>query len=302
MGGRLSTLQGHICHLWKRYIQSMRQHVHSIRELRDARTMYARDYGTKRDQDAWLHRKTRCVPPCPQHIYFSVMTTRRGAGARVATEKLSVPTRVTRSATRNPTVAGNSLVKPLRADSTKVRKPLTSRNDSPPVHQQRTTKKPPVAKEISDNGDRVPIRAFLRIRPNLGDPEHSSAPYLKFISSTTVQMTDPSGTNRIRLNPQTQVYTFNHVFPSETLQAEFFEKTTLPLVQNLLSGQNGLVFTYGVTNSGKTYTIQGGSEHNSAGLLPRTLDVVFNSIEGSQSDLPVSSILRRVSLHNQNSI
>lgn len=84
-------------------------------------------------------------------------------------------------------------------------------------------------------------------------------------------------------------YTFSHVFPPLTAQAEFFTKTTLPLVRDLLvQGRNGLLFAYGVTNSGKTYTVQGGAQEGSAGILPRTLDVIFNSIEGMQSDGNVS--------------
>ena len=133
---------------------------------------------------------------------------------------------------------------------------------------------------------RIVYQAFLRIRPNTGD-EPSSSPYLRSLTSTTVQMTDPTGSSRYRMHPQVQVYTFDHVFPPETQQTEFFTSTTLPLVKDLLSGQNGLVFTYGVTNSGKTYTIQGGSGPGSAGILPRTLDTVFNSLEGLHTDAPV---------------
>lgn len=127
-------------------------------------------------------------------------------------------------------------------------------------------------------------QAFLRIRPFLGDQEELDTPYLTSLSDTTVQMTDLSGANRIRFNPQAQVYTFNHVFPPETSQPEFFHKTTLPLIDDVLKGQNGLIFTYGVTNSGKTYTIQGGSQSDTAGLLPRTLDVVFNSLTNVQGN------------------
>jgi hypothetical protein len=61
-------------------------------------------------------------------------------------------------------------------------------------------------------------------------------------------------------------------------------KTNLPLVRDLLNGQNALLFTYSVTNSGKTYTVQGGTHKGSAGILPRTLDVIFNSIDGLHSD------------------
>ncbi|KAG6888767.1 hypothetical protein C0992_007558 [Termitomyces sp. T32_za158] len=76
------------------------------------------------------------------------------------------------------------------------------------------------------------------------------------------------------------IYTFSHVFPHDTTQSDFFSRTTLPLVRDVLQGQNGLLFTYGVTNSGKTYTVQGGNKAGSAGILPRTLDVIFNSIDG----------------------
>jgi kinesin family protein 20 len=85
------------------------------------------------------------------------------------------------------------------------------------------------------------------------------------------------------------LYTFSHIFRPETTQSDFFTKTTLPLVQDALHGQNGLLFTYGVTNSGKTYTVQGGNTRGSAGIIPRTLDVIFNSIDGLQGDGKVSA-------------
>ena len=109
-------------------------------------------------------------------------------------------------------------------------------------------------------------------------------------------MVDPAGptanSSRYRLStvPQTSTYSFSRVFPSATHQSDFFTKTTLPLVQDLLQGQNALLFTYGVTNSGKTYTVQGGSDPSSAGILPRTLDVIFNSVDHLQSDSKVSSV------------
>lgn len=74
------------------------------------------------------------------------------------------------------------------------------------------------------------------------------------------------------------------MFLPNTSQSDFFTKTTLPLVQDALQGQSSLLFAYGVTNSGKTYTVQGGAKENSAGILPRSLDVIFNSIEGLHGD------------------
>jgi len=42
-----------------------------------------------------------------------------------------------------------------------------------------------------------------------------------------------------------------------------------------------LLFAYGVTNSGKTYTMTGSSQDQ--GILPRCLDVIFNSLEEQQA-------------------
>lgn len=42
----------------------------------------------------------------------------------------------------------------------------------------------------------------------------------------------------------------------------------------------GLLFTYGITSSGKTWTIQGPPDN--PGIVPRTLDVLFNSISHLQ--------------------
>lgn len=138
------------------------------------------------------------------------------------------------------------------------------------------------------------FQAFLRIRPPPSAEEKSTdSPYLTFLSTTDVQMTTPTQTStsisRLRApTPSRSTYKFTQVFPHTTLQPEFFTHTALPMVRSLLSGENGLIFAYGVTNSGKTYTIQGGKGPSDAGLLPRTLDVIFNSVEGLHSEAPVS--------------
>lgn len=47
-------------------------------------------------------------------------------------------------------------------------------------------------------------------------------------------------------------------------------------MQDFLEGQNCLLFSYGVTNSGKTHTVCGSEED--PGILPRVLDSVFVSL------------------------
>ena len=146
-----------------------------------------------------------------------------------------------------------------------------------------------------------PIQTYLRIRPpsiDERDNRESSAPsYVEVLSDTQVMMHAPPevslSKSRLRTNPAAPVkYTFSHVFAPHLqeenntsrsqVQADFFTMTTLPLVQDVLKGKNSLVFTYGVTNSGKTYTVQGLSRNGEAGILPRALNVIFNSIHGRE--------------------
>lgn len=141
-------------------------------------------------------------------------------------------------------------------------------------------------------------QAYLRVRPDLSNEGSSSTPYLTLTSDTEAQMNPPTsimaGMSNIRVpNPSTrrQTFSFTRVFSPETTQGDLFSTTTLPLVKDLLNAENGLIFAYGVTNSGKTYTIQGRNGPDESGILPRTLDVVFNSIDGHQGTSSVSATM-----------
>ena len=74
---------------------------------------------------------------------------------------------------------------------------------------------------------------------------------------------------------------FKHVYGPNSSQENVFESLGMPLVLDLLQGKNGLLFSYGITNGGKTFTVSG--DHDNPGILPRALDVIFNSIDGTQA-------------------
>jgi hypothetical protein len=68
-----------------------------------------------------------------------------------------------------------------------------------------------------------------------------------------------------------------------------FNETSIDLVQDVLAGKNALLFAYGVTNSGKTYTVMG-KEEQDAGLLPRTLATIFQNICDYKSETKVINL------------
>ncbi|CAG9826543.1 unnamed protein product [Diabrotica balteata] len=77
-------------------------------------------------------------------------------------------------------------------------------------------------------------------------------------------------------------YKFKHIFPSHSTQKEVFDHIGYPVIEDLLNGKNGLLFAYGVTGSGKTYTLTG--DKNNPGIIPRSINTIFNSIEGMQTN------------------
>uniref|UniRef100_A0A672GF60 Kinesin-like protein n=1 Tax=Salarias fasciatus TaxID=181472 RepID=A0A672GF60_SALFA len=123
------------------------------------------------------------------------------------------------------------------------------------------------------------VHVYCRVRP-LGAEDEECC--IEVISSTTIQLHAPEGfkTNRNGEYKETQ-YSFKKVFGVSVSQIELFEHVAKPLVDDLVHGKNGLLFTYGVTGSGKTFTMTGSP--GQGGLLPRSLDMIFNSIGAYQA-------------------
>ncbi|KHJ46599.1 kinesin motor domain protein [Trichuris suis] len=69
---------------------------------------------------------------------------------------------------------------------------------------------------------------------------------------------------------------FTRIFSESVSQEEFYDATTKRVVQDVLLGKSGLLFTYGVTNSGKTYTIQGTPQE--PGILIQALRDLFDLV------------------------
>lgn len=132
---------------------------------------------------------------------------------------------------------------------------------------------------LSSNGSRErlkdPVQVYCRLRPLKNDHESTC---VKILSPSILVLCTPSES---RINRKDLTYEFKHIFTSHANQKEVFDHVAYPLIDDLLNGKNGLLFTYGVTGSGKTYTLTG--EQNNPGIMPRSIYTIFNSIEQFQA-------------------
>nr|XP_034987126.1 kinesin-like protein KIF23 isoform X3 [Zootoca vivipara] len=141
------------------------------------------------------------------------------------------------------------------------------------------TPRKPGQKNGSSNNLKDPVGVYCRLRP-LSVPDQECC--VKVINTTTVQVHPPDGYRIFRNGEYKEVqYSFKEVFNVGGTQKHVFEVVAKPLVDDLIHGKNGLLFTYGVTGSGKTYTMTGSP--GDGGLLPRCLDTIFNSIGSLQA-------------------
>ncbi|KAK9400693.1 kinesin-like KIF20B [Crotalus adamanteus] len=127
------------------------------------------------------------------------------------------------------------------------------------------------------------IHVCLRVRPILElEKEHDVQGCVSVVDSTSVVLKAPKGSKTFRLSEKNlrqlvQKFTFSQVFGPKTTQEELFDGALKHPMLDFLRGHSRLIFTYGVTNAGKTHTYRGTDEDK--GILPRALDMLFKSIQ-----------------------
>ncbi|KAL5969113.1 Kinesin-like protein KIF20A [Taenia solium] len=148
-------------------------------------------------------------------------------------------------------------------------------------------------------GEQMPV--YLRIRPL--NPGEASDKVLFVRDATRVVLKPLVEDKGLRagmfaFGQSSHEFTFSRVFGEVTTQAEIFKAVAAERVSEFLEGVNGLVFAYGATSSGKTYSLQGRraafhppvfsliSSHmwsvptgtaGNGGVIPRALECIFRS-------------------------
>ncbi|KAE9549365.1 hypothetical protein FO519_007422 [Halicephalobus sp. NKZ332] len=119
-----------------------------------------------------------------------------------------------------------------------------------------------------------PLEVVCRIRPI-----EKEDPCVVASSERYVKIVPPLGAISRSGEPLTEKeFKFAHVFDGRESQNAVFRRCAYDLLEGLFSGTSGLLFAYGVTNSGKTYTMAGESYGDKPGILPRSLDILFKGV------------------------
>ncbi|BBN13499.1 centromeric protein E [Marchantia polymorpha subsp. ruderalis] len=116
------------------------------------------------------------------------------------------------------------------------------------------------------------ICVAIRVRPPT-KPESQSAKGHKWrVGPHNVALYSTLGTP---VNGQS--YSFDHVYGTESKNADIYRGLTKDVIMSALSGFNGTVFAYGQTSSGKTYTMKGTPAD--PGIIRLAVHDVFSKIQ-----------------------
>ncbi|XP_007557438.1 kinesin-like protein KIF20A [Poecilia formosa] len=156
---------------------------------------------------------------------------------------------------------------------------------SPGLETRPTIKQLKVAAKpgSSDEGTSERVKVFLRIRPLTDSEKGQEQGCVAIQDEETLLLKAPYESQNMRtaergITQSIHKFSFSKIFGPDTTQQQIYEGTLKKMVNDVLKGENRLLYTYGVTNSGKTYTIQGNGRE--AGLLPRALVSLFRKLQG----------------------
>jgi kinesin family protein C2/C3 len=122
------------------------------------------------------------------------------------------------------------------------------------------------------------IRVYTRVRPLLEyEKYHGSA-----VSESAESLTVYNENDARKRN-----FEFDYVFHQLATQKEVFDQFE-PFIQSFIDGYNVCLFAYGVTNSGKTYTMEGTMEN--PGVTLRALELIFRKIKNQGSSVLISCV------------
>ncbi|CAG9575219.1 putative kinesin [Leishmania major strain Friedlin] len=129
------------------------------------------------------------------------------------------------------------------------------------------------------------FKVAVRVRPPLHRELHGYRPFVDVVQivpehPNSITLCDALDTEDGRGAVYSrQSYTFDRVYAADATQEDVYELSARPAVLSVLEGYNATLMAYGQTGTGKTYTMEGFTNEEERGIVPRAVEDVFACIQ-----------------------
>eukprot|EP01012_Entosiphon_sulcatum_P032615 TRINITY_DN4145_c0_g1_i1.p1 TRINITY_DN4145_c0_g1~~TRINITY_DN4145_c0_g1_i1.p1 ORF type:complete len:754 (+),score=146.21 TRINITY_DN4145_c0_g1_i1:324-2585(+) len=141
-----------------------------------------------------------------------------------------------------------------------------------------------------DSGENENFKVVIRVRPPLQRELNGDRPYIEVVKiggspglpevGKTVTIAEHlEGDDGSRGVLSSQTLTFDTVYDQTATQKTLYENTAKQAVLSVLQGYNATMIAYGQTGTGKTYTMEGFTNAEQRGIIPRATEEIFNYIQ-----------------------
>ncbi|KAI7875331.1 kinesin-domain-containing protein, partial [Lichtheimia hyalospora FSU 10163] len=128
------------------------------------------------------------------------------------------------------------------------------------------------------------VQVALRIRP-LTNRDRAQPRFANLSNDDVLKLHEKT----VHVVPHNKLFTFDHVFGTNSQQSQVFETLGSKLIHKFIDGYNVTILAYGQTSSGKTYTM-GTAQHQSGrynleeeGIVPRAMALLFDTLTGNNN-------------------
>ncbi|GLJ54279.1 hypothetical protein SUGI_1164380 [Cryptomeria japonica] len=145
-----------------------------------------------------------------------------------------------------------------------------------------------------DKDKGVNVQVLLRCRPFSEEEVRSNAPQ---VVSCNEWQREVTVCQNIASKQIDRTFTFDKVFGPSAQQKDLYDQAVVPIVNEVLEGFNCTIFAYGQTGTGKTYTMEGeckktkggqsGGLPTDAGVIPRAVKQIFDTLESQNAEYSV---------------
>lgn len=189
-----------------------------------------------------------------------------------------------------------------RATLTELRRPPSSRTMRPASPRMTTTRSRPSSAmgNLSSGSSRPTTPSFVKQVPYTGTITVSIRPNPHSFNPAHSPWEIEQYSNTINNRSDSVSYSFDKVFPPESAltNREVYYKSCSPIVNKFLNeGFNGTIFAYGMTGSGKTFSMKGSDQD--PGFVKLSIDDIFSKIENERGNKQFSISITYLEIYNE---